>query len=229
MKYSFNREREGLVFAHMKDINASFKDLSAVCDTIRYRNAQAAMSILDSVSQGGTPILYRKYNKYMGSRHELGGRKGRYPMRCAKIVRKALINAMANAEGKGESPSDMYIVHIAANKTNIFQRMAPKGELRLGHVQGRGSTRRTDLELAKLELALGYGEEKGLSERMKKLIGKERKHIEVAEAKSQPKQKGRKAKKAEAKPKPPIAAKEKPVEQETGVKEQAAPENKGVN
>ncbi|MCL4389093.1 MAG: hypothetical protein M1528_02035 [Candidatus Marsarchaeota archaeon] len=229
MKYSFNREKEGIVFAHAKDINASFKDLSAVCDAIRYKNAQTAMSILDSVSQGGVPILYRKYNKYMGSRHELGGRKGRYPIKCTKIVRKVLVNAMANAEGKGESPSDMYIVHAAANKTNIFQRVAPKGELRVGHVQGRGSTRRTDLELAKLELALGYGEERGLSERMRKIIGKEKKQVEAAEAKSKPKQKVKKEKKSQATPKPPAPVKEKAAEHEAKAKGQPEQENKRMN
>ena len=175
MEYSFNRNRKGLAFAQMKDINASFKDLSIVCDTIRYKNVQQAMGILDRVSEGSMPVLYKKYNKYMGSRHELGGKKGRYPIKCAKIVRKVLMNVIANAENKGEASDDMFIVHAAANKTMILPRIAPKGELRLGHNMGRGSTRMTNLELAKVELAIGYGTEEGLSGRMKEIIEKNRK------------------------------------------------------
>ncbi len=189
MAYSFNRKREGLIFASTSNVNASFKDLSAVCDVIRYKNAASAIALLDTVSKGSTPILYKKYNKYMGSRHELGGQKGRYPKKCAVLVRKVLVNAMANAENKGEDPQEMYIVHASANKTLILQRTAPKGLLRLGHSMGRGSTRWTNLELARIELALGYGEEEGLSERMKKRVGfQKRQHDNTAKAK--PQQKG---------------------------------------
>ena len=174
MAYSFNMKREGLVFASMKDINASFKDLGAVCDAIRYKGAQRALSTLESVITGKVPILYRRNNAHMGSRHELGGRKGRYPKKCAAIMRKVLVNAMANAESKGEDPESMYVVHASANKTLILERTAPKGAMWLGHSMGRRSVRRSDVEFSRVELALGYGEEEGLSRRMKMAIAKER-------------------------------------------------------
>ncbi len=175
-EYSFNRKRDGLVFASMKDINASFKDLCIVCDAIRYKSAKGALSTLDSVA-AGMPVLYRRHNAHMGSRHELGGRKGRYPKKCAAIVRKVLVNAMANAENKGDDPQSMYVVHAAANKTMILQRTAPKGVLWLGHNMGRRSARRADVEFARVELALGYGEEEGLSGRMAAAISKEKKRF----------------------------------------------------
>ncbi|MCL4379471.1 MAG: hypothetical protein M1160_02385 [Candidatus Marsarchaeota archaeon] len=176
VEYSFNRKRDGLVFASMKDINASFKDLCAVCDAIRYKSAHGALSTLDSVASG-MPILYRRHNAHMGARHEIGGRTGRYPKKCAAIVRKVLVNAMANAENKGDDPHSMYIVHATANKTMILQRTAPKGVLWLGHSMGRRSARRADVEFARVELALGYGEEEGLSSRMKAAITKEKKRF----------------------------------------------------
>jgi large subunit ribosomal protein L22 len=216
MEYSFNRNREGLAFAHMKDINASFKDLSIVCDTIRYKNVQQAMTILDKVSEGDMPVLYNKYNKYMGSRHELGGRKGRYPMKCARIVRKVLMNAIANAENKGEDPDNMFIVHATANKTMILPRIAPKGELRLGHNMGRGSTRRTNLELAKIEMAIGYGTEEGLSERMKKSIELNRKNSKAGIQKTDAKAKHQSQKK-EAKAAAPKEQKKQNVKTEDKV------------
>ena len=55
----------------------------------------------------------------------------------------------------------MYVVHAAANKTMILPRTAPKGALWLGHSMGRRSARRTDLELARIEIGLGYGERGG--------------------------------------------------------------------
>ena len=206
MAYSFNRSRTGLVFARTSDVNASFKDLGAVCDAIRYKSAPGAIAILDTVMNKGTPILYRKYNKYMGSRHELGGRKGRSPMKCARIVKKVLANAIANAENKGEDPQTMYVVHASANKTTIIQRTAPKGVLRLGHSMGRGSIRRTDIELARLEIGLGYGEEEGLSGRMKRLVKREQRIAAIqaptAPAKAEQKR-PRPAQKAAAQPKEP--------------------------
>ncbi len=168
--YSFNRNKAGIVFARMKDVNASFKDLGIVCDAIRYKSAGNAINILDMVIEERMPILYKKHNKYMGSRHELGGRKGRYPIHCARKVKMVLVNAMANAEAKGEDPASMFIVHAAANKTMIIQRIAPKGVLRVGRSMGRGSTRRADLELTRIEIGLGYGDEEGLSENMRKKI-----------------------------------------------------------
>ena len=63
-----------------------------------------ALTTLESVATGNVPILYRRHNAYMGSRHELGGQRGRYPKRCAALVKKVLVNAMANAENKGDDP-----------------------------------------------------------------------------------------------------------------------------
>ena len=169
MKYSFNRGREGIVFAHAKDVNASFKDLCSVCDSIRYLPVPAALRSLEATVDG-MPIEYRRYNKGMGSRHELGGRKGRTPMKCASIVRKVLLNAMANSRNKGYEPDVMYVVHAAANKTNIIGMPPPKGKLFMGAGYGYATARRSDLEFAKIELGIAKGTEEGLSDRMKSLI-----------------------------------------------------------
>lgn len=202
MAYSFNLKRDGLVFASTKDINASYKDLGAVCDAIRYKSAPRAMSTLDSVAAGKLPVLYRRNNAYMGSRHELGGRKGRYPSKCAAILRKVLVNAMANAESKGDDPDAMYVVHAAANKTLILERTAPKGALWLGHSMGRKSARRTDVEFARIELALGYGEEVGLSDLMKRAIAREKRGFKEAPVSKAKPVKGKPIKKPKEQPKP---------------------------
>ncbi|MCL5430522.1 MAG: 50S ribosomal protein L22 [Candidatus Marsarchaeota archaeon] len=165
MKYSFNQNKEGVVFAHAKDLNASFKDLGAVCDSIRYMSVPVARVILEEASTGKRAILYKKHNKHMGARHELGGRKGRWPIKCANIVRKVLVNAINNAENKGMDPDGMYVVHACANKTNIARRMPPKGALfptALG-MMGYATRRASDLEFAKVEIGISELNEKRLA------------------------------------------------------------------
>ena len=171
MKYSYNLDRSDMVFAAAKDINASYKDLCAVCDAIRFRSVNAALNILDGVIYDGKAVLYRRHNKYMASRGELQGKKGRFPKKCAAIVKKVLVNARANAENKGFAPDLMYVVHIAANKTLIAGRSPPKG-VRSVTVGGYGysSMRRSDLEFARVEIGLSTDSKKTLSKKTQKLV-----------------------------------------------------------
>jgi len=157
VKYSYNLDREGIVFAGASDINASFKDLCCVCDSIRHKPVPDALMILDETAAGKRAIEFKRHNKYMGSRHELGGKKGRWPKKCAAIVRKVLVNASANAKNKGEDPESMYIVHAAANKTIIVPRRPPKG-IRSVRTGGYGyvPSRRSDIEFARIEMGIAY-------------------------------------------------------------------------
>ncbi|MEM3841401.1 MAG: uL22 family ribosomal protein [Candidatus Micrarchaeaceae archaeon] len=202
MNYSFNRDRSGIVFAGLNDVNASFKDLAMVCSAIRYNSVPRAMEILDSVISGGKPIEYRKYNSHLGSRHELNGRKGRYPIKCAKLVKKALESASANARSKGYEPDLMYVVHAAANKKQIIMRTPPKGRLFvITGGWGYSPLRRSDIELSKIEIGLGTGNEKGLGNGMKAKIMA----AKAADAKKP-------APKAKQQPKVKLKAAEKPQE-----------------
>jgi ribosomal protein uL22 len=157
MNYSYNKDREGVVFAGAKDINASFKDLCAVCDSIRGTPVPAATMLLEKVEKGKLAILYRRHNRYMGDRHELGGKKGRWPKKCAGLVRKVLVNASANASNLGEDPESMFVIHAAANKTTIIPRRPPKGirGVRTGGY-GYSPMRRSDMELARIEIGIAY-------------------------------------------------------------------------
>ncbi|HUY70151.1 MAG TPA: uL22 family ribosomal protein [Candidatus Baltobacteraceae bacterium] len=171
MKYSYNLDRTDIVFAAAKDINASYKDLCAVCDAVRFRSLNAALNILDGVIYDGKAVLYRRHNAYMASRGELQGQKGRFPKKCAAIVKKVLVNAAANAENKGFAPDLMFVVHIAANKTLIAGRSPPKG-VRSVSTGGYGysSMRRSDLEFARVEIGLSTDGKKTLSPKTKTLI-----------------------------------------------------------
>lgn len=171
MKYSYNLDRTKIIFASTSDLNASFKDLCAVCDAVRYKAVPNAIATLDSVINDGRPIEYRRHNRYMGSRHELGGKKGRYPMKCAAMVKKVIVNASANARNKGEDPDSMYVVHACANKTYEVPRSPPKG-IRSVRTGGYGYTpmRRSNLAFAKIEIGLSVNDAKELGARMKRAL-----------------------------------------------------------
>ena len=155
MNYSFNFDGEDFVRAQSYDVNASYKDLGAVCDAIRYMKAQDAISLLSLLSRQEIPIPYRRHNKHMGSRHELGGSKGGYPRKAASEVMKTLTNAVANASNRGKAGSEMFIVGACANKTHIERRYPSKGSIAWGRgMYGMSATNHSDIEYAKIEIAL---------------------------------------------------------------------------
>ncbi len=171
MNYSYNgSNKEKVVFAGQKDINASFKDLTEVCTSIRYMKAEKAVDMLDSIISLGMPIEFKRFNKGMGSRHEIGGKKGRYPKKCAAIVKKTLINAISNAKMKGNDVEDMVVVHAAANKTQILMRTPSKGVLFFSDSYGYGTLRRSDIEFSKVEIGLANPSEIKLSDKAKAAI-----------------------------------------------------------
>ncbi len=216
MRYSYNQNRESVVFANMKDINASYKDLGAVCDAIRYKSVKLALDTLDSVIIDNKPILFRTHNINMGARHELGGRKGRTPIKCAKIVRRVLVNASANARNKQMEPDIMYVVHAAANKTIIARRFPPKGALYVtGGPSGQVPARHSDLEFARVEIGISTMDEKTLGKSLVskiKFTMKNAPKVKPQEAKKTAK-KGKEKEKEKEKEKKPFVRIEKKEEQ----------------
>ncbi len=170
MKYSFNlkMDRANMAFAQRYDINASYKDLGAVCDSIRYLKAGTALKLINRIANKELPIPYRRHNKHMGARHELHGRKGAYPVKAAAEVRVALQNAIANASNNAMDGDEMVVVHASANKTHIERRSPSKGGIAWGRgMYGKSAMMHSDIEYAKVEIALAYPDVAGLTENMK--------------------------------------------------------------
>ena len=128
--YMYTPKHENYARARVEEVNASFKDLCAVCDSVRGMKVTDAINFLRLAASGRVPILYRRHNKKMGHRRELGGKKGRWPMKEARIILKLLNSAVANAEQKGLIEEDLVITHIAANKQRSYARLAPRGRWR---------------------------------------------------------------------------------------------------
>jgi ribosomal protein L22 len=133
---------ENCTTARVEGVNASYKDLSQVCRSIRSKKSDWAVSFLEKAAEGEVAVRYKTNNKRLGHRRELGGKKGRYPKKAAKIVLKALLSAIANGKIKGLG--DVYTVLVAnANKKNRYPRIASKGRWA-----------RSFLETSRIELVL---------------------------------------------------------------------------
>jgi large subunit ribosomal protein L22 len=171
LRYSINIGRDDIALAYGKDIDASFKDLTQVCGEIRYMKADDAVALLERVADMRTAIPFKRFNKRLGSRHELGGKKGAYPVKAAREARKVLLNAMANAANKGLDTDALYVVHASANKTHIERRNPSKGSLSWGRGRyGFPARVHSDLEYAKVEIGVASKELEQLTESMRKGI-----------------------------------------------------------
>ncbi|MDE1822873.1 MAG: 50S ribosomal protein L22, partial [Candidatus Micrarchaeota archaeon] len=198
MKYSMNVKNEGIAKAQSKDVNASYKDLGAVCDAIRYTRADMALALLDRVIAMEMPVPYKRHNKHMGSRHELGGAKGGYPKKAAAEVKHTLVNAIANASNSGMDAESVFVIHAVANKTRIERRYPSKGSLAWGRgMYGRSSLNHSDIEYAKIEIGLSEPDAQFLTSNMRYFIRKNSRTLKTQEA-SKP-QKKKEDKRGEAK------------------------------
>lgn len=154
-RYSVKFEgKTGKAQAH--DLDASYKDLTQICRTIRGKNVPVALNLLEDAIAQKRAIPYFKFNKGMGHRSELSGRKGRYPKKECRMVKATLLNAQANAVGAGLSKDALYVKHAAAYKQNRFKRYRhhwPSG-VTLGY--GKQATW-ADYETAWLELVVAQG------------------------------------------------------------------------
>lgn len=124
-KYSIELDAEEAkksAFAQFHDVDASYKDLSQVLRAIKGKPVKKAEKILEEVISKKKAIPFTKFNKGMGHRSELGGRKGKYPIKEARLALALLKNAEANALQKGLSEDKLFIRHAASYKQNTFKR-----------------------------------------------------------------------------------------------------------
>ncbi len=108
--------------AQVHDVNASYKDLSQVLGAIKGKSVKEAGQILENCISMKKAIPFKKFAKHLGHRSELGGKKGKYPKKEAKIALQLLKNAVANGDSKGLEKESLYVYGAAAYKQNVFMR-----------------------------------------------------------------------------------------------------------
>lgn len=189
--YSLEKIPENCAKARLEGVNASYKELAEVCGRIRNKKSEWAVEFLQQVSDGELPVLFKRHNKNMGHRHELGGKKGRYPQKAAKFVLKTLQSAIAN--GRILGLGDVFtILSASANKKEIYPRLAPKGR-----------QARSFLETARIEIVLkGEDIPKGVSVTPPKKPAEKKVDAKPTDAKAEVKPQPMVEKKEEKKPEP---------------------------
>ncbi len=206
MRYSFGKAGEEFARAQRYDLDASYKDLCEVCRNIRNKPVNDAMALLGKAERMEIPIEYRRHNKKLGHRRQLGGKKGRYPVKAVRIVKRVLANAINNARVKQLEEDTLVVVHAAANKQSMFPRLAPKGR-----------RMRWDYETARVEIVL-KGEPRKIAE--VSLPEKKKKKEKAVESNKQ-KQPSVEAKKADDVAKERLPAKKSAEKQESKPKEKS--------
>lgn len=121
-KYSTTFDPAKSAPAQAFDVNASYKDMYGVMRAINGLPVAKADKLLDDAISMTRAIRFRRHETGMGHRSELGGKKGKYPVKEARLVKQLLANAVASANARGLEPKNLVVLHAAAYKQNTFPR-----------------------------------------------------------------------------------------------------------
>lgn len=119
--YKVGDERE-VARAQAHDLDASYKDLSNVFHAIKGLMIPQAKRVLEECISMKKAIPYYRFAKNLGHRSELGGKRGRYPKKEAKIALTLLKSAESNANFKGLEVQKLIVRQAAAYKQNTMRR-----------------------------------------------------------------------------------------------------------
>jgi len=165
------KENQKVAKAQVFDQNGSYKDLTQICKAIRGKQVDEARKILEECISMAKAIPYFQHSKGCGSRGELGGKKGRYPKKEAKIMLAILNDAVANAKNQGMDEKKLFVAQTAGYKQNVFKRYRKywAGGSILGY--GKQATW-ANLETARAEIVLGEREPREKKQRKDHKAGK---------------------------------------------------------
>ncbi len=192
MAYSYKSKYQNHAKALANRVNASYKDLGAVCSNIKGMSVILALEFLAQVIKKKKAVYFKKHFKKKAHRSSIGGKIGGFPVKSAKIVLKLLNSALKNAEKKGFMPEAMFVEHACANKVSSYPRISP-----------RGKRMRSDVETARVELIIAESED------LKKFIDDTKKQIEEQVKKAKPEAKAKPKEEPKQEPKPETKAKPK--------------------
>ncbi|MEM3851831.1 MAG: 50S ribosomal protein L22 [Methanomassiliicoccales archaeon] len=110
--------------ALLKDADISPKHARELCRVLRRRSLDDAISILDGVIELRKPVRFRKYVGQVT--HKPGIGPGRFPVRAATSIKRALEEARHNAEYKGLDTDSLRIHTIASHRGQPFEGSRPR-------------------------------------------------------------------------------------------------------
>jgi len=128
--YTQQTDKDSTARALMKDCDISPKHARELCRALRGKKVEAAIDYLESVVELKRAVPFRKYNKQVT--HKRGTGPGRYPVKAAIFVRKAIEEAQHNAEYKGLDTDSLRIHTIASHKGQAYHFSRPRAHGRSG-------------------------------------------------------------------------------------------------
>jgi large subunit ribosomal protein L22 len=115
-KYMFNELNENMAKACGRDLSISTKKSVEICNFIRSKPVEKAKSFLERVIVKTSAVPMKRYKTDTG--HKSGMAAGRYPIKTAEAILSIVKSAESNAQSKGLSTKDLFILHIAVHKAS---------------------------------------------------------------------------------------------------------------
>ena len=124
MPYSIKVDGEKYAKSFGRNLPISLKDSVNLCRALKGMKLDDAKEYLEDIIKKRRAVPYFRYLDSISHRRGIG--PGKYPVKEAKYILKVLENAEANAENKDLDTDNLYIMHIAAHKGQIYKRYMPR-------------------------------------------------------------------------------------------------------
>ncbi len=128
--YTQQTDADTTARALLKDSDISPKHAREICRSLRGRKVESALDFLDNVIALKKPVAFRHYNKQVT--HKKGVGPGRFPVKAAATIKKAIEEAQHNAEYKGLDADSMRIHTISSHRGQAYNYSRPRAHGRSG-------------------------------------------------------------------------------------------------
>ena len=122
--YTQETDADTTARALVKDSDISPKHAVEICRSLRGRKVDNALSYLDDVISLKRAVAFRRYNKLVT--HKPGVGPGRFPVKAARVVKRAIEEAQHNAEYKGLDADSMRIHTISSHRGQAYDFSRPR-------------------------------------------------------------------------------------------------------
>ena len=113
--YSYKIDTGNIGRAVFKDADISTKSAVEICSSIRNKTVEEAKKYLEAVKNKKKAVRFTSFTE--GAGHKKGIGSGKYPIKTAENVLKAINSAESNAIDKGLS-RNLKIIHVSAQKAS---------------------------------------------------------------------------------------------------------------
>ena len=111
-------------FASGREMNISHKHAREICNAIRGKLLDEAMTYLEEVIEMKRSVPFKKHHKKIGHRSDLVGRHtGRYPVKASQKILDVLTSLQKSAEYKGLEVDRLLLFHAASQRGRKMKRI----------------------------------------------------------------------------------------------------------